>query len=165
MGKPPHVSKLACYAVFHQENFMAYWIFKCNPQGYQIKDRLAGSEGRITWKATRYRDEIKSGDVAFIWLTGPDRGICAVMAVESAPRTMLEIPTEPPYHTTPENMEDWRTEGKLTYRGPRISHEQLRKEPDLENLSVFHGYQQTTNFRVTDAEGKILMRLIASHQA
>lgn len=144
---------------------MAYWIFKCNAEYYRIKDRLADPEERITWRVTRYRDEIKPGDTAFIWLTGRNRGICAVMAIESMPRMMPEIPTEIFYNITFENTEEWRTEGRLIRRGPYISHKQLRQEPGLHELSMFHGNQRATNFHVTAAEGDILMRLISPDQS
>lgn len=45
-------------------------------------------------------------------------------------------------------------------RFPCVSHEVLRSVPELENLSVFHGFQQTTNFRVTTVEGDSIMKAI-----
>jgi len=36
---------------------------------------------------------------------------------------------------------------------------ELKSMAGLEKLSVFSGFQQTTNFKVTDEEGKILLEL------
>ena len=50
--------------------------------------------------------------------------------------------------------------GTFTHRDVDVSGNVLRSVPGLENLSVFHGFQQTTNFPVTPAEGAILMRMV-----
>ena len=42
-------------------------------------------------------------------------------------------------------------------RDVNLSHTYLRSVPGLENLSVFHGFQQGTNFPVKSEEGAILM--------
>jgi hypothetical protein len=36
------------------------------------------------------------------------------------------------------------------------------RQPGLEDLSVFHGFQQQTNFPVTPEQGAILLRLVES---
>jgi hypothetical protein len=46
-----------------------------------------------------------------------------------------------------------------------LQHTYLRSVPGLENLSVFHGFQQGTNFPVTPEEGAILLRLIGDRRA
>ena len=58
---------------------MSHWIFKANPEKYRIDERLKDVEPKISWRVTRYKDEIQKGDIAFIWRTGTNRGICAVM--------------------------------------------------------------------------------------
>jgi predicted RNA-binding protein with PUA-like domain len=68
---------------------MNYWIFKCNPKQYMIDERLEDQEPRTTWQITRYKEKITLGDVAFIWKTGNERGICAVISIDSYP---IEIP-------------------------------------------------------------------------
>jgi hypothetical protein len=46
-----------------------------------------------------------------------------------------------------------------------LSHATLREVPGLENLSVFHGWQQATNCSVTPEQGGILLRLVAGQDA
>ena len=58
---------------------MAFWIFKCNPEKYRLSERLADATPAISWRVTKYHDEIGPGDTVFIWETGPERGIRAFM--------------------------------------------------------------------------------------
>ncbi len=82
------------------------------------------------------------------------------MAIDSYPRMMTEIPEEESFYVIPKLNTRWRVEGQFTHRGPFVPHTELRVTPGLDELSVFHGVQRGTNFRVTDAEGKILMSLM-----
>jgi EVE domain len=142
------------------EDAMAFWIFKCNPEKYRFAERASDPNPNITWTASQHTDEIGPGDTAFIWETGPNRGIRAVIQIESAPEMLPELPTEQSYWTEPDTDIRRRVLATLTHRGLNVSHLELRSIPGLEKLSVFHGFQQATNFRVTPEEGAILMRLI-----
>jgi hypothetical protein len=141
---------------------MAFWIFKCSPEQYRLSQRLADPNTAISWRVTKYRDEVGPGDTVFIWETGPDRGIRAVMRVDEGPRELPELETEQPYNVQRDTETKIRVLGTLTRRGLNLSHEVLRGVPGLENLSVFRQdvYQQATNFPVAPEEGVILSRLI-----
>jgi EVE domain len=139
---------------------MAYWIFKYNPAFYRLDDRLADPDPDITWTVSRYRDEIAPGDTIFIWQTGRDRGIRAILRAEAAPEDMAEIESELPYWTQGENDICCRVRATIIDRDVNLPHTELRTVPGLENLSVFHGFQQTSNFPVTPDEGAILLELI-----
>ncbi len=144
---------------------MAYWIFKVNPKKYRIDARLADPEVRTTWQVTRYSDEIRSGDTAFIWRTGSsrrNRGLCATMKITSNPIEMPEIESEIPYYIDLYAGPSLRVLGELLGRFPLIRDENLRTILGLHGLSVFHGFQMATNFRVTEEEGQILAELIAA---
>jgi predicted RNA-binding protein with PUA-like domain len=144
---------------------MAFWIFKCNPEKYRLEDRLADPNPRLSWTVSRHRDEIESGDTVFLWVTGSDRGIRAVMRVDEAPALMAELESEQAYWAERDTQEQWRVLGTLTHRIANLSHTTLRNVAGLEDLSVFHGFQQMTNFPVTRDEGAILMRMIEGGQA
>jgi hypothetical protein len=146
---------------------MAFWIFKCNPDQYQLSDRLADPNPTISWRITRYRDEIAPGDTVFIWVTGRDRGVRAVMRVDEAPREMAELESEQPYGVERDTQTVWRVLGTLTHRDVNLSHAALREVPGLENLSVLRKdvFQQTTNFPVTPGEGAILLALVEGGRA
>lgn len=145
---------------------MRYWIFKCNPDRYRIDERLKDAESNITWRVTRYKDEIQMGDIAFIWRCGRERGIRAVMQIDSSPKEIPEIENEKKYIVDPCDVRvRLRVEGRIIRRFDCISHKELRNIPTLGKLSVFSGYQKTTNFRLTDREGEILMALAETQQA
>jgi hypothetical protein len=144
---------------------MAYWIFKYNPELYRLADRLADPNPEITWTVSRYRDQIAPGDTIFIWQTGRDRGIRAVLRAEAVPQDMAEIESELPYWTQGENHICCRVRASIIDRDVNLPHTELRTVPGLENLSVFHGFQQTSNFPVTSVEGAILLELIRGRHA
>ena len=140
---------------------MSYWIFKCNPARFRIDERLADPEPETSWLVTRYRDEIVPGDTAFIWRTGKVGGICAVMSVDTFPQEVGEVPADARHWVDQrENKPQWRVLGRFTHRIPCITRAVLRAVHELVALSVFHGFQQATNFRVSDAEGRVLMRIV-----
>jgi predicted RNA-binding protein with PUA-like domain len=136
---------------------MAYWIFKYNPEKYRLDDRLADPNPEITWTVSRHRREISPGDTIFIWQTGRDRGIRAVLRAEAIPEDMPEIDSELPYWTQGEDSVCCRVRATIVDRDVNLPHTELRAVPGLENLSVFHGFQQGTNFPVTPDEGTILL--------
>lgn len=142
---------------------MRYWIFKCNPDEYCIDERLRDNEPNLTWKVMQHRDEIRNGGVAFIWRTGPERGICAVIQIDSDIREMEEIESERKYLKQPLGPRQ-RVGAHITERGfAPISHIELKGIQGLESLSVFSRkvWQRATNFTVTDEQGEILLKLVA----
>lgn len=141
---------------------MAYWIFKYNPQLYRLADRLADPNPEVTWTVSRYRDQIAPGDTIFVWETGSNRGIRAVFRAEAVPQDMAELETEQPYWAQRDTAIRCRVLATIIERDVDLPHTALRTVPGLENLSVFHGFQQTTNFPVTPDEGAILLGLIRS---
>jgi predicted RNA-binding protein with PUA-like domain len=139
---------------------MNYWIFKCNPDKYDIDKRMADPAVDTSWRVTRYRSEVRMGDIAFIWRAGPKRGIVAVMSIESNPHKMEEPELERKYAINLNTGIMWRVKGRFTIRFLTLYSENLKKIPELNKLSVFHGFQQATNFKVTSDEGKRIMEMI-----
>lgn len=137
---------------------MAYWIFKYNPKNYRLADRLADPNPVITWTVSRYREEIGPGDTIFLWGTGPKRGVRAVLRAESAPQDMPELDSEQPYWVEYDSEVRCRVLAVITDRDVQLSSRVLQSESGLKGLSVFHGFQQTTNFRVTPEEGRALRK-------
>ena len=140
---------------------MNYWIFKCNPKEYRLDARLADSHPTISWRITRYRDEIDAGDIAFNWQTGPKRGFRAVFKLDCAPQIMPELKREQRYNRVRDTEELLRVTGKITERHMNLQSTILRATPGLEGLSMFHGFQQGTNFRMTKREAQIVFLLHA----
>jgi hypothetical protein len=73
---------------------------------------------------------------------------------------MQELESEQPYHTERDNEVLCRVRATITHRDVNLSHSDLRSVPGLQNLSVFHGFQQRTNFPVTPEEGAIPLNLV-----
>jgi hypothetical protein len=140
---------------------MTYWIFKCNPERYKLTERMADPNPAMTWTVSRYRDEIGPGDIVFIWETGRERGIRAVLRAEGIPQDMPELESEQPYWTERDTEIRCRVQATITHRDVNLSHTDLRLIPGLEELSVFHGFQQGTNFAVKPEEGVILESVIS----
>ncbi len=143
-----------------------YWIFKCNPEYYRLDDRLDDPEPNSTWRVTRYKDEIKEGNIAFIWVVGNKkvRGIRAVVRIDSLPVDMDEIETEKSYYTKLDFARIKRVKITFLDRFPLVSAETLKNIPRLSNLSVFHGVQQPTNHKVSNEEGDFLVQYINSQK-
>ncbi|MEI7847161.1 MAG: EVE domain-containing protein [Chloroflexota bacterium] len=144
---------------------MNYWIFKSNVDHYRLDDRLKNPDPNTTWKVTRYREKIQSGDLAFIWRAGNPRGICAIMEITTDPLEMEEIEIERQYGTPPVYEVALMVKGNLVERFSLIESKTLKQIAGLENLSVFHGFQQGTNFPVTKEEGRILHDYIGGGSA
>ncbi len=139
---------------------VAFWIFKSNPILFKLDERLQDPEPHTSWTVSRYRNEIQIGDLAFIWRTGPERGIVAVVEIISKPEEMYELDHEQKYWKIADTDLIFRVIGNFKYRFPCISHKQLKQIDELKNLSVFHGSQRQIIFPVTATEGNILIDLI-----
>jgi predicted RNA-binding protein with PUA-like domain len=142
---------------------MAHWIFKASPDKYRIDDRLSDPLALVTWRINDdHRGAVAVGDIAFIYRTGPQRGIVGALRVTAQPCLMEEIDTELPYCTDLANGLEWRVRGEITHRCAEdvISAQALRDTAGLENLSVFHGFQMRTTFPVTPQEAEILTHLL-----
>lgn len=138
---------------------MAFWIFKCDPKRYCLSDRLMDPNPEITWTVTRYKKEIAPGDTVFLMESGPKRAIRAVIRVNTAPAEMVELETEQTHWAERDTATKCRVKSTITDR-INLPVAELESAPGLENLSIFHGVQQGTNFRVSDAEGEILLSLV-----
>ena len=93
-------------------------------------------------------------------MTGPDRGIRAVLCVDDGPRVMAELESEQEYWVKRDTEQLTRVVCTITNREVNLSAIALRQVEGLDDLSVFHGFQQATNFPVTREQGEIILRLI-----
>jgi hypothetical protein len=100
--------------------------------------------------------------VAFIWQAGPQRGIRAVMRIESAPTDMVDTEADAKYWTdTRDRRLACRVRGTLTDRFPVIGVDEIQAMPGLQNLSILHA-PQGTNFSLSGQEADLLHKL--THQ-
>jgi hypothetical protein len=148
---------------------MNYWIFKANPEKYDLNRRLLDADPKIVWAVTRYQDRIQSGDTVFIWRAGTLPGICAVMEIEINPyepeqqeiQDGFVVPVE---NIAPINSISW-AKCCLTQRFPIIEASVIKKLPGLELFSFFSAFPRATNFSITRPEGAILLEFIEKYLA
>ena len=48
---------------------MTAWIFQAKPSQYDLRKKLKAGDV-VPWHATRYRSEMRDGDVVYFWLAG-----------------------------------------------------------------------------------------------
>ena len=41
---------------------MRYWVFSVSPKSYPIDERLGDPDPQMTWRVTRYHDDVMPGD-------------------------------------------------------------------------------------------------------
>jgi len=133
---------------------MNYWIFKANPAIYDVEANIQQGNYPDRWKVSRYSKEIKAGDVVFLWITGNPRGIIAMLETTSAPYYIPPNPVDPYWSDT------YKVDLHMLSHFPKLDAEFLKTVPGLQNLSMFHGFQAATNFKVTMQEGEIIRQLI-----
>lgn len=140
------------------------WIFQGNPKEYRIMDSL--SDGFLDgWRVTRYKEKIKIGDTALIWISGESAGIYAVAEIMSNPVDMPFLPEEEKYFIKKEEAK--RVVGiklkftKYLLDNPVYRYE-LKDTLGLEHLSIF-GFKNATNYPVKKEEWIIIKHKIGEH--
>jgi len=146
------------------------WIFQANPNRYDILNALADNEigTEKHWLVNQHKNEISTGDIGLIWLSGREGGIYAVAEITSNPEMLVASEKEEKYwiDTDDKNKERLRVkmELKINLLNNPITKEVIRNTAGLENLSIFR-QSQGTNFRVTENEWKIIKNKLDSVRA
>ncbi|HEV8069210.1 MAG TPA: EVE domain-containing protein [Planctomycetaceae bacterium] len=142
---------------------MNFWIFKWNPDDYDLDGRLKDPDPNTSSKVTKYQNEIALGDIAFIWQTGNDRGIRAVMRIDKAPGNWPELEVEKRYAKEPESDDCLRVVGTLIRRSVHLRQPEIEAEIEKAGagrFSLLTAVRQGTNFRLRSDEGEVLLRLV-----
>ncbi len=137
------------------------WIFQGNAKYYDVVGAVEALD-TITWAVNQSPKQIKKGDRAYIWLSGPDGGIVASGTIMCNPE-MREPDMNDPYNVG-EPMKtisflavDIRIDRKLTkeivQRKVLLADERTKK---LEILT----YPGATNFRVSKSEEEVIESII-----
>jgi hypothetical protein len=68
---------------------MAAWIFQCDPDRFDIDGFLSTATKPFTWLVTRYKKEIRPGDIVYMWKSGEQSGVVAEAEIigDVEPRT------------------------------------------------------------------------------
>lgn len=127
------------------------WIFQGVPSRYDVADKEKVNDGlEETWLVTRYRKEIKIGDIVYFWRSGDEdkRGIYAWGKVI----------------TNPEEYSQWGWGVTIRYvkRLPQhINAAVLKRDSDFSNHLLYR-MPTGTNFSLSDKEAKAINRAIQS---
>lgn len=139
------------------------WIFQANPRRYDILNALADEFEVDTWTINQYKNYIRAGHIALIWMSGKEAGIYAVADIISDPEFMIDSEESTKYWLSYEDKSQRRLRVKIKYTMKMINNpimkEELREIKELRNFSIFR-QPQGTNFPVSEDEWKIISRLI-----
>lgn len=129
------------------------FIFQAIPKRYDLRARMKVGI-KVSWVASRYRDQMEKGDIVYFWLAGDpaDRGLYGWGVISESP----------------EYYEDrgYRVEVEyrcvfLDHRPPKyISAAEIRQDPVLKNHLIFR-MSIGTNFLLTDEEDQALQAIVA----
>jgi len=126
------------------------WIFQGNPKYYDIFNAINDLDV-ITWSVKQYQNQIKKGDRAYIWVSGPEGGIAASGIIKCDPE-IRENGDPDPYdifgkvNTDEVPVVDIELTNKLT--DSIIKKEDLLKDERLKNINIFSFYN-ATNYKLT----------------
>ncbi len=132
---------------------MGNWIFQGNPRHFPVDDYIREND-TITWsiRQRQYIDEIKQGDLVFIWRSdGGKKNTGGIIALS-------EVISE-----SFESNGDFKVklkilERRLTAEEGKLFRHELKEIPDTMNLKIFKISQQT-NYRLSDQEFQRLFNI------
>src|SRR5262245_41449824 len=138
---------------------MNVWFFQALPQDYDLTRKvpmMIGSGKLESWLATRYRNEMQSGDTVLFWQAGTLAGIYATGKLSNKRHNI-------PYRNKDG---DWRVDVSYTqlFSNP-IFKEELTSLSSLKRLSILRRPFRGTNFKVSGVEWKVLQKLISREEA
>jgi|SRR5215469_1808733 len=153
-------------SVFERQEAPAAWIFQASPEFSDVRSAVRSLDEPV-WLVRQFKDEIKPGDTAYIWLSGGCGGILGMAEVLEAPRIQPEPPGQIRFIRKTEKFagDQVRVKLRLLKRlKPLIPRAYLQSRAELSKLSILH-CPRGTNFRVNRQEAEILKGLVASHMA
>jgi hypothetical protein len=139
------------------------WLFQAVPRKWDLAENLKtwaiGEED--TWSATRYRKEMRPGDVVALWSGGAQAGVYALAELTGVPFE----DTTPDWMGPTEEQTSWRVPLRLTrVLDTPISKAELLEHPILKSLQILR-MAQATNFELTGEEWDALLALVGVPEA
>jgi len=127
---------------------MTTFIFQSLPDRFDLRNKLVPGK-KDTWYATRYRNEMKIGDLVYFWMGGDERfrGIYGWGKITSEPYINR-------------NWDSYGVDVEYVVKFERIiTSSYLKNDNDLRNLLIIRA-PQATNFLVDESQSKKLIKLI-----
>ena len=126
---------------------MGKWIFQGNPKRYDVDQNFEEGEEE-TWLASRFREEMRDGDVVYFWRAGEQekRGIYGWGVIEKDPQRHAGW--------------GWGVDVRYVKRFPHhLAAEELASDPVFGHHLLFR-MPAGTNHTLTEEEDGTLKRLI-----
>lgn len=137
------------------------WIFQANPKFYNIE--LAVKKIKtITWSISKYKDKIKTGDKAYIWISGKDSGVIAAGTIKSDPALIMPSTEDLSYSLNQRLMKEGILRVQICIESlikPRISKETIMRNSILKNMHIIKN-PIGTNFYITPEQANALNEII-----
>ncbi|WKA58294.1 AAA family ATPase [Planococcus shenhongbingii] len=161
-GNKAYSNSMVLYSKFLKElEEPAVWIFQGNPKYYDVVGAVNDLD-EITWSVNQYPKQIKEGDEAYIWLSGPGGGIVASGTILCNPE--MKQPAEDDFYSRSEKLNNEPYLGvdifiqenlteRIVERTLLLSDERTKK---MEILT----YAGATNFKVTKEENIVIKSII-----
>jgi hypothetical protein len=138
-----------------------YWLVCCDER-YPLADRLEDPDPRVSWRVTRYHDDMAAGDLAFVWLTGKRMGVCAVLHLTSSAEVVDTLEAETVDCVDVEIGPVYVIEAAVVARGFFLAGHSLRSQPALSEMSVFSESQHATEYHLSRPEALKILELMAA---
>jgi predicted RNA-binding protein with PUA-like domain len=141
---------------------MTYWLFQGNPKYYRILEALRDLE-TIPWRVTRYGSQMQPGELALIWMAGPEAGLYALGELVNQPTLPQQpIPDRAYWLDTTAIGTKPQVTLRLTHRFLEhpLRRSDLKQDPLLQDLSVIR-QPNCTNYKVTPAQWQRIRQLWA----
>ncbi|MCM3609966.1 EVE domain-containing protein [Planococcus sp. MERTA32b] len=153
---------MSLYSKFLSEREHSFiWIFQGNPKYYDVIDAVNDLQ-EITWAVNQYTKQIKKGDRAYIWLSGPGGGIVAAGTILCNPE--IRQPNLQDRYSRSESLNnkeylavDIKIERKLT--ASIVERTLLLADERTKKMEILT-YPGATNFKVTKEEDQVIQSII-----
>jgi 5-methylcytosine-specific restriction protein B len=157
----PALSYAAWVTTTSEEQNITAWIFQGNPKYYDIIGAVKKLDV-ITWSVKQYQTQIKKGDRAYIWVSGPEGGIVASGIIKCDPE-IRENDEPDPYNLSGKintgeiPVVDIELKHKITEAA--ISREDFLADERLKNVSIIT-FPNATNYKLTPEQADIIDSII-----
>jgi len=143
------------------------WIFQSNPKYYRILEALQELE-EIVFSVSRYRNEIRKGDRALLWVSGKYAGIYAIGYVRDHIREGISPEEDTKFWVDSEAEEEPKPRAPIRlekrFLGNPILRQKIKELPELTQLDILR-QPNATNFRVTDEQWKAIKSLLPEEES
>ncbi len=137
------------------------WIFQGNPKYYDIIGAVTDLDV-LTWSTKQYQNQIKEGDRAYIWMSGPEGGVVASGIIQCDPEKRESDNTDPyaitdKFRTGEIVVVDIELRHKIT--DAIISKATFLADERLKKVSIL-SFANATNYKLTAEQADVLDSII-----